>query len=165
MSRKIQGVLFDFGGTLYDYHPSNPVIWSRIAKRLGANISPNDPRIWEGIRRQYVEATKRAKPFSKLSREEIHTLNLHVLSSMDIDGEYFCRVVSASDKIRFISAAKCYCRKGTFGSISSKMYLTNEKIESHFLSIRSHIDHLRILEDSERSRSACLKLNLTFFIC
>ena len=94
MRKKIQGVLFDFGGTLYDYHPSNSVIWSRIAKRLGVNISPNDPRIWEGMRRQDIEATKRAKPFSKLSREEIHTLNLHVIASMEINGDGTMEIIS-----------------------------------------------------------------------
>jgi HAD superfamily hydrolase (TIGR01549 family) len=87
MSHKIQGIFFDFGGTLYDYHPSNSVIWSRIAKRLGADISPDDPRILEGMQRQSVEAMKRVKPFSKLSREDVHTLNLHALNAMGIDGE------------------------------------------------------------------------------
>ncbi|UCD44309.1 MAG: HAD family hydrolase [Candidatus Bathyarchaeota archaeon] len=87
MRKEIQGILFDFGGTLYDYYPSNFVIWSRIVKRLGVDISPDDPRIWKGIQRQSIEATRRAKPFSKLSREEIHTLNLHALAVMGIDGE------------------------------------------------------------------------------
>jgi len=87
MRKKIQGIFFDFGGTLYDYYPSNSVIWSRIAKRLGVDISPNDPRIWKGIQRQSIEATRRVKPFSKLSREEIYTLNLHALVVMGIDGE------------------------------------------------------------------------------
>ncbi len=87
MRKKIQGILFDFGGTLYDYYPSNSVIWSRIAKRLGVDISPNDPRIWKGMQRQSIEATRRAHPFSRLSREEMETLNLHVLAAMGIDGE------------------------------------------------------------------------------
>ncbi len=87
MRKRIQGIFFDFGGTLYDYYPSNSVIWSRIAKRLGVDISPNDPRIWKGIQRQSIETTRRVKPFSKLSREEVHSLNLHVLAAMGIDGE------------------------------------------------------------------------------
>ena len=89
-----KGILFDFGGTLYDYHPSNSVIWSRIAKRLGVDISPKDARIWAGMQRQSIEATRRAKPFSKLSTEEIHTLNLHVLSAMGVDGEGAMEVIS-----------------------------------------------------------------------
>ena len=84
---ELQGIVFDFGGTLYDYYPSNSVIWSRIAARLGVDISPDDPRIWEGLRRQSVEALKRVNLFSKLSPEEVHTLNLHALDAMGIDGE------------------------------------------------------------------------------
>jgi HAD superfamily hydrolase (TIGR01549 family) len=94
MRKEIQGILFDFGGTLYDYYPSNSVIWSRIAKRLGVDISPNDPRIWKGMQRQSIETTKRDVPFSKLSREEIHTLNLHVLDALGIDGEGTMDIIS-----------------------------------------------------------------------
>ena len=94
MRKEFEGILFDFGGTLYDYYPSNSVIWSRIAKRLGVDISPNDPRIWKGIQRQSIEATRRAEPFSRLSREAIHTLNLHVLAAMGIDGEGTMEIIS-----------------------------------------------------------------------
>ncbi|MBN1683583.1 HAD family hydrolase [Candidatus Bathyarchaeota archaeon] len=94
MNKEIQGILFDFGGTLYDYYPANSVIWSRIAKRLGAEIPPDDPRIWIGMRKQSIEATKRAKPFSTLSREEIHTLNLHVLAAMGIDEKGTIEIIS-----------------------------------------------------------------------
>ncbi len=51
------------------------------------DISPDDPRIWEGMQRQAIEATRRAKPFSKLSREDVRALNFHVLSAMGINGE------------------------------------------------------------------------------
>ena len=94
MRKRIQGILFDFGGTLYDYHPSNSVIWSRIAKRLGVDISPDDPRIWKGMQKQSIEATRRAKPLSILSREEIHTLNLHMLAALGIGGEGTMDIIS-----------------------------------------------------------------------
>jgi HAD superfamily hydrolase (TIGR01549 family) len=94
MRKEFKGILFDFGGTLYDYYPSNSVIWSRIAERLGVDISPNDPRIWEGMQRQSIEATRRAEPLSRLSREEIHTLNLHMLAAMGIDGEGTMEIIS-----------------------------------------------------------------------
>jgi HAD superfamily hydrolase (TIGR01549 family) len=94
MRKEIKGILFDFGGTLYDYCPSNSIIWSRIAKRLGVDISPDDPRIWEGMRRQSIEASRRAEPFSRLSREEIHALNLHMLAAMGIDGEGTMEIIS-----------------------------------------------------------------------
>jgi len=85
MSRKIAGIFFDFGGTLFDYFPSNSVVWSRIAKILGFEISPDDPRIREGMRRQDVEFVRLGIPESKLSREDIHYLNYQVLSKMGID--------------------------------------------------------------------------------
>jgi len=94
MRKEIKGIFFDFGGTLYDYYPSNSVIWSRIAKRLGVDISPNDPRIREGMRRESIVLTKRAEPFSRVSREEIHALNLHMLAAMGIDGEGTMEIIS-----------------------------------------------------------------------
>ena len=87
MGSSIEGILFDFGGTLYDFDPPSSVIWSRIAGRLGVDIPPEDPRIWEGMRRLSVEAAGRAQPFSKLSQDEIHGLNILVLSAMGVDGE------------------------------------------------------------------------------
>lgn len=75
----------------------------------------------------------------------------------DNDGEYFCRVVSASEKIRFVSEAKSYCRMGNFNSISSDINISDQKIESLFLSICLYIKYLRSLEDSERTRAVSLK--------
>lgn len=81
----------------------------------------------------------------------------------DNDGEYFCRVISASEKIRFIPEAKCYCRRGHVDSISSRSNISNEKIESMFESTCFHIDCLRSFEDSERTRAACLSyIQFTF---
>ncbi|MFX1562610.1 MAG: HAD family hydrolase [Promethearchaeota archaeon] len=87
MSRKTTGIFFDFGTTLFDYYPSNSIVWSRIAKRLGFEISPDDPRIREGMRRQDVGFVRLGIPESKLTREDIHNLNCQVLSVMGIDGD------------------------------------------------------------------------------
>lgn len=87
MTTKIKGILFDFGGTLYEYYPPNAVIWSRIAKRMGVDISPDDPRIWTGMKNQENAYVKRDKPFSKLTREELHLLNRNVLEAMGIKSE------------------------------------------------------------------------------
>ncbi len=46
------------------------------------------------MQKQSIEATRRTKPFSKLSREEIHTLNLHMLAAMGIDGEGTMEIIS-----------------------------------------------------------------------
>jgi glycosyltransferase involved in cell wall biosynthesis len=73
----------------------------------------------------------------------------------DNDGEYFCRVILASDGIQFVPDAKSYYRNAGFKSISH-IGGSNKKLESLFLSIKLHIQYLRSLEDSERTRSACV---------
>ena len=81
----------------------------------------------------------------------------------DDDGEYFCRVLLASEGIQFIPNAKVYYRAPWFGTLShigkSKM-----KIDAHWLSMQLHISYLRSLDDSERARNACLKYLQTSFI-
>jgi glycosyltransferase involved in cell wall biosynthesis len=74
----------------------------------------------------------------------------------DNDGEYFCRVIIASDGIRFVPEARTYYRSASYKSVS---YIgdSNKKLESLFLSMRLHMGYLRSLEDSERTRVACLK--------
>lgn len=86
MPKKIEGIFFDFGGTLFDYYPSNAVIWSRIAKRLGVDVSPEDPRIKEGMRQQHAEYIRVGKPFFQISRAELHALNCRVLNAVGING-------------------------------------------------------------------------------
>jgi glycosyltransferase involved in cell wall biosynthesis len=73
----------------------------------------------------------------------------------DNDGEYFCRVVLASDGIRFVPEAKSYYRKSGSGSIS---YIgrSQKKQNSLLLSMKLHVGYLRSLEDSERTRKACV---------
>jgi glycosyltransferase involved in cell wall biosynthesis len=75
----------------------------------------------------------------------------------DNDGEYFSRVVCASERIKFTPEAKSYCRTGIENSISSDLNLSLRKMESIFLSVSLQIKYLRSIEDSERTRSACLK--------
>jgi glycosyltransferase involved in cell wall biosynthesis len=74
----------------------------------------------------------------------------------DNDGEYFSRVILASDGIRFVPDAKSYYRKAGFKSVS---YIgrSNKKLESLFLSMKLHIQYLRSLEESARTQVACLK--------
>jgi glycosyltransferase involved in cell wall biosynthesis len=73
------------------------------------------------------------------------------------DGEYFCRIVSVSEKIKFVPEAKSYYRMGMLGSLSSNIAASDKSAEGKFLSICAHINSLRLLEDSERTREACLK--------
>jgi len=78
------------------------------------------------------------------------------LSGVD-DGEYICRVVAASEKVKFCSEARCYYRRGNVGSLNWNMGKSDERLESLLLSLSLSIQHLRSLEDSERTRIACLK--------
>jgi glycosyltransferase involved in cell wall biosynthesis len=83
--------------------------------------------------------------------------------SMDDDGEYFLRVVSASEKIIFSTEAKSYCRRGNIRSLSSDIISEKNQI-SEFQSVYLQIKYLRSLEDSERTRAACLKYLQTYLI-
>ena len=73
----------------------------------------------------------------------------------DNDGEYFCRVLLASDGVMFVPDARSYYRAAGFKSVS---YIggSSKKLESLFLSMTVHIRYLRSMEDSPRTRSACL---------
>jgi len=75
----------------------------------------------------------------------------------DNDGEYFSRVIVNSQQIRFIPEARCYCRRSNLG-ISHDLTLTDRKMESVFFSLLSQIQHLISMENSPRTRKACLKL-------
>jgi glycosyltransferase involved in cell wall biosynthesis len=75
--------------------------------------------------------------------------------SMDDDGEYFCRSVAKSEKIKFVPESKSYYRNTSMGSLSQNK--SSKALESQILSTILSISHLMALEDSERTRSACLK--------
>jgi glycosyltransferase involved in cell wall biosynthesis len=83
--------------------------------------------------------------------------------SLDDDGEYFSRVVLASDAIRFIPDAKVFYRQPGFGRLSS-IDQSDKKLESQFLSMRLHVDYLRSLEESERVRAASVTYLQTWFV-
>jgi hypothetical protein len=73
----------------------------------------------------------------------------------DQDGEYFARVLLASEKTRFVPETGIYYRMTTRNRIS---YIGNsdKKKDSLLRSMKLHIQYLRSLEDSERVRKACL---------
>ena len=75
--------------------------------------------------------------------------------SADDDGEYFCRVLCASDGVKHMSKARSYYRISGNASLSSAT-LSETKLRSQFRSIRLHIGYLLSLENSERTRSACI---------
>ena len=73
----------------------------------------------------------------------------------DQDGEYFARVVLASEGIRFVSEGRIYYRVSGSNQLSY-IGASNKKKESLFRSIKLHIQYLRSLEESDRVRKACL---------
>jgi PST family polysaccharide transporter len=83
----------------------------------------------------------------------------------DDDGEYFCRVLLASEGTRFVPEAKVYYRAPLLKSLSSIGH-SPRKIRAHWLSMQLHIGYLRSLEDTQRVRAACIEYlhdNLIYF--
>jgi hypothetical protein len=74
----------------------------------------------------------------------------------DDDGEYFCRVLLASDGVRFVEDSKMFYRSFGYTGLG---YLgsSSEKINSHWLSMKLHIRYLRGLEQSKRIDATCLQ--------
>ncbi len=73
----------------------------------------------------------------------------------DDDGEYFCRVLLASDGVRFTPGARVYYRASGGGSLSH-IGSSDRKRDAQWHSMKLHIGYLRSLEDSPRTRAACV---------
>lgn len=72
------------------------------------------------------------------------------------DGEYFGRVVAASDRVQFIPQAKTYYRR-TGGNSLSTIGRSNRKLESLFLSMELHISHALALDSSQQMKDASVQ--------
>lgn len=83
--------------------------------------------------------------------------------SLDDDGEYFCRVLFNSFRVHFIPESQCFCRRDNFG-LSHNINLDNQKLDSMEFSLFSYIRTMRRMEESQRTRDACLKLLNRFAI-
>jgi len=81
----------------------------------------------------------------------------------DDDGEFFCRVLLASEGTRFVPEAKVYYRAPWVNTLSD-VTQSDRKLEAHWRSMQWHIKYLRSLEDSERTRAACAKYLQSCFI-
>ncbi len=82
--------------------------------------------------------------------------------SLDDDGEYFCRVICASDGIRFSKHPKVFYRN-VGSSRLSVIGKSQKKRESLLQSMRLHIKYLMEQEDSERTRKASLNYLQTWY--
>jgi glycosyltransferase involved in cell wall biosynthesis len=73
----------------------------------------------------------------------------------DDDGEYFCRVLVASEGTRFVPGAKVFYRN-TPSNRLGQIGTSDKKKEAMLVSMKLHIGYLRSLEDSDRTRRASL---------
>jgi glycosyltransferase involved in cell wall biosynthesis len=73
--------------------------------------------------------------------------------SLDDDGEYFCRVVLASEGVKFCQGAKTYYRSGLPSSLSGSK--STAAYQSAFESIELSTQALLSRENSPRTRHAC----------
>lgn len=124
------------------WHDLSPVEW--LLRKMGENLHMQNAT-WLASR----ELAEAAGPWDT---------RLHY----DQDGEYFARVLLASEGTRFVPEAKVFYRASTSDRVS---YIgsSNEKKNSLLLSMMLHIQYLRSLEDSERVREACLTYLQTWY--
>jgi len=73
----------------------------------------------------------------------------------DDDVEYFCRVLLASDGIRFVPDARVFYRI-TPSSRLSYVGTSDKKKDALVLSLKLQIQHVRSVQDSDRVRKSCL---------
>src|SRR5438270_1421994 len=120
----------------------SPVEW--LLRKMGENLHMQNAT-WL-VHRQLAEA---AGPWDT---------RLH----FDQDGEYFCRVLLASEGTRFVPGTGIYYRASGANSVS---YIGNsdKKKDSLLLSIKLHIQYLRSLEESERVRKGCVAYIQTWY--
>jgi glycosyltransferase involved in cell wall biosynthesis len=81
----------------------------------------------------------------------------------DDDGEYFCRVMLASNGIRFASEGRVFYR-GTPTSRVSYVGRSVKKQDALLISMQLHVKYIRSLEDSDRVRAACLAYLQSYLI-
>jgi glycosyltransferase involved in cell wall biosynthesis len=83
----------------------------------------------------------------------------------DDDGEYFCRVLLASEGTRFVPESKVFYRITDSGRLSH-IGASDKKKDALLIGMKLHVRYLRSLEDSERVRKACLAyLQNWYFNC
>lgn len=124
------------------WHDLSPVDW--LLRKMGENLHMQTAT-WLTSR----ELTEAAGPW-----------DTRLMS--DDDGEYFCRVLLASEGTRFVPAARVFYRT-TSSSRWSYVGTSDKKKNALLLSMQLHIQYLRSLEESDRVRKACLTYMGTWF--
>jgi glycosyltransferase involved in cell wall biosynthesis len=80
----------------------------------------------------------------------------------DDDGEYFCRVLLASNGTRFVPDARVFYRLSPSSRLS-QIGTSNKKKDAMLVSMKLHMEYLRSLETSERVRNVCLAYMQNWF--
>lgn len=73
----------------------------------------------------------------------------------DDDGEYFCRVLLASEGTRFVPEVGVFYRSAPTSRLSH-IGTSDKKRDALLISMKLHIQYLRSLEESDRVRKACV---------
>jgi glycosyltransferase involved in cell wall biosynthesis len=113
----------------------SPVEW--LLRKMGENLHMQNAT-WL-VSRELAEA---AGPWD----EDLH---------YDQDGEYFARVIVASEGTRFVPEGRIYYRVSG-GQRISYIGRSDKKKDSLLRSMKLQIQYIRSLEDSDRVRKACL---------
>jgi glycosyltransferase involved in cell wall biosynthesis len=117
------------------WHDLSPVEW--LLRKLGEDLHMQTAT-WLTSR----ELTEAAGPW-----------DTRLLS--DDDGEYFCRVLVASKGTRFVPEARVFYRITPSGRLS-QIGASDRKKDAMLIGMKLHIEYIRLLEDSDRVRQACL---------
>ena len=80
----------------------------------------------------------------------------------DDDGEYFCRVLLASEGTVFVPDVRVYYRISPSNRLSF-IGVSDKKKDALLVSMKLHVQYLLSLEQSERARKACLTYLQTWF--
>ncbi|HKV39423.1 MAG TPA: glycosyltransferase [Blastocatellia bacterium] len=122
----------------------SPVEW--LLRKLGENLHMQNAT-WLVSR----ELTEAAGPWNESLQ-------------YDQDGEYFTRVLVASEGTRFVPGTGIYYRARGSSQLS---YVGNsdKKKDSLLVSMKLHIQYLRSLEESERVRKACVAYLRNWYDC
>lgn len=124
------------------WHDLSPVEW--LVRKMGENLHMQTAT-WLTSR----ELTTAAGPW-----------DTRLLS--DDDGEYFCRVLMASEGTRFVPEGRVFYRVTPSGRLS-RISGSNRKKDAMLVSMKLHIQYLRSLEDSNRVHKACMHYMETWF--
>lgn len=81
----------------------------------------------------------------------------------DDDGEYFSRVIMRCERIRFAPHARVYYRISNTTRLSY-IGASDRKMEAQFLGMEMQIGYLRSMDDSERTRKACVAYLATWLV-